>query len=58
MPEYLLDYRKYITRVGAEGDWNDVPVPSHREPVAFDEPVLGIIGIWRQGSGATLSSIR
>src|SRR5206468_3190425 len=27
--------------------------PSHREPVHFDEPLLGIIGMWRQGSGAS-----
>ena len=25
---------------------------SHRKPVPFDEPALGIIGMWRQGGGA------
>jgi hypothetical protein len=44
--------RQHITKVGAERGWDDVPVPSHRSPVPFDEPVLGIIGMWRQGGGA------
>ena len=44
--------RRHITRVGAERGWEAVPVPSHREPVPFDEPMLGIIGMWRQGGGA------
>jgi hypothetical protein len=44
--------RKHITRVGAETGWDKVAVPSHRQPVPFDEPVLGIIGMWRQGGGA------
>ncbi len=44
--------RVHITRVGAEGGWDQVPVPSHRSPAPFDEPVLGIIGMWRQGGGA------
>jgi len=44
--------RQFITKVGAEKGWEAVPVPSHRAPVPFDEPVLGMIGIWRQGSGA------
>ena len=44
--------RQSITRVGAEDGWKTVAVPSHQEPAPFDEPVLGIIGIWRQGSGA------
>lgn len=48
----LSPVRKHVTRVGAEPGWEAVPVPSHREPVAFDEPVLGIIGMWRQGGGA------
>jgi hypothetical protein len=50
--EELRPIRKHITKVGAEYPWEDVPVPSHREPVPFDEPVLGIIGMWRQGGGA------
>ena len=44
--------REWITKVGAEDGWKDVAVPSHRTPVPFDEPTLGMIGIWRQGSGA------
>lgn len=49
----LSPIREYITNVGAEDGWKDVPVPSHRESVAFDEPLLGIIGMWRQGGGAS-----
>ncbi len=44
--------RRYITKVGAEAGWEAVPVPSHRKPAPFDEPALGIIGMWRQGAGA------
>jgi hypothetical protein len=43
--------RRIITKIGAEEGWKDLPIPSHREPVPFDEPVLGIIGMWRQGGG-------
>jgi hypothetical protein len=49
----LSAIRRYISKVGAEDGWRDVPVQSHRELVAFDEPVLGIIGMWRQGGGAS-----
>ena len=41
-----------ITHVGAEKDYPISPLPSIKEPIPFDEPVLGIIGMWRQGSGA------
>jgi hypothetical protein len=44
--------RKHISKVGVEDSWLEVAVPSHRKPVPFDEPVLGIIGMWRQGGGA------
>jgi hypothetical protein len=45
-------YRKRITFVGGEGDWaKDVP-SSQPDPVAFDEPTLGIVGMWRLGGGA------
>ncbi|MDX2035160.1 MAG: hypothetical protein SFX72_00815 [Isosphaeraceae bacterium] len=44
--------RSRITRVGAEEGWSRVDVPSHRRSVAFDEPMLGILGMWRQGGGA------
>jgi hypothetical protein len=44
---------EYIQHVGAEGDWpNLFLVLSHRRPVPFDEPTLGIIGMWREGGGA------
>jgi tetratricopeptide (TPR) repeat protein len=45
-------YRDFISRVGAEGKWQNAVKSSHHERVAFDEPTLGIIGIWRLGSGA------
>jgi hypothetical protein len=49
----LQGVRKSITKIGAESkDWSEVSVPSHRKPVPFDEPLLGIIGMWRQGGGA------
>ena len=48
----LSKIRDYVTKVGSEGDWKSVPVPSHREPVPFDEPTLGIVGMWRLGGGA------
>ena len=48
----LSPIRRHITKVGAEAGWEAVPVPSHRAPVPFDEPMLGIIGMWRQGGGA------
>ncbi|WP_337176045.1 hypothetical protein [Paludisphaera sp.] len=44
--------RAWITKVGAEEGWEGVDVPSHRARVPFDEPALGIIGMWRQGGGA------
>lgn len=47
----LSPIRRYITKVGAEDGW-EAPARAHREPVPFDEPVLGIIGMWRQGGGA------
>lgn len=51
--EGFAPLRGHITRIGAEHGWADeVPVPSHQEPVPFDEPMLGIIGMWRQGGGA------
>jgi hypothetical protein len=49
----LSPIRRHVTKVGAERGWEEVAVPSHRTPVPFDEPVLGIIGMWRQGGGAS-----
>jgi hypothetical protein len=42
----------YITRVGAEAGWKEAVPSSHAKPVPFDEPALGIIGMWRLGGGA------
>lgn len=47
----LLQFRNFITRIGAEGNWPTINVPSHREPVPFDEPALGIVSMWRQTAG-------
>src|SRR5262249_22493562 len=44
--------RTWITTVGAESEWDSVPVPAHRQSVPFDEPALGIVGMWRQGARA------
>jgi hypothetical protein len=44
--------RACIERVGADTAWPVESIPSHRVPIQFDEPVLGIIGMWRQGGGA------
>jgi hypothetical protein len=40
---------EYITRVGAEAGWKEAVPSSHNKPVPFDEPALGIIGMWRPG---------
>ena len=48
----LIGYRAYITLAGAEGNWNQAITTSNRKPVPFDEPTLGIIGMWRLGGGA------
>lgn len=46
------DLRECITVVGAEEGWCEAVRTSHTKPVPFDEPVLGIIGMWRLGGGA------
>jgi hypothetical protein len=38
--------------VGVEGSWNEDAYTSLNEPPPFDEPALGIIGMWRLGGGA------
>lgn len=40
--------RESITRIGAEDGWAEEAKLSVKERVPFDEPVLGIVGIWRQ----------
>ncbi|MGV3533918.1 MAG: hypothetical protein ACO1QR_16230 [Chthoniobacteraceae bacterium] len=44
--------RDPIARVGAEGAWTTDVSTSLQEPPPFDEPVLGIVGMWRLGGGA------
>jgi hypothetical protein len=44
--------RHLIAHVGAEGSWTKEVDTSHKESVSFDEPCLGIIGMWRLGGGA------
>jgi hypothetical protein len=44
--------REEITRVGAEEGWTVAVPAANREPVAFDEPVLAILSMWRS-AGAT-----
>jgi tetratricopeptide (TPR) repeat protein len=43
---------EWITLVGAEGQWSSDVNSVHNEPVPFDEPVLGMIGMWMLGGGA------
>jgi hypothetical protein len=50
LKEYIRD--QYVTKIGAEEDWPKTDITSHQKSVAFDEPLLGIIGMWRQGGGA------
>jgi hypothetical protein len=42
----------FITKVGAEEGWNEAVHFGPQKPVPFDEPTLGIIGMWRLGGGA------
>jgi hypothetical protein len=49
-PTALRD--RCITAVGASAGWDKAVPSSHRKPVPFDEPALGIIGMWRLGGGA------
>jgi hypothetical protein len=46
------DFRQHMTKVGAEQGWKEAVKSKHQEPVPFDEPTLGIIGMWRLGGGA------
>jgi hypothetical protein len=51
--EQANSFRRYhITEVGAEEGWSKAVKNSQPEPVPFDEPTLGIIGMWRLGGGA------
>jgi hypothetical protein len=48
-PDHL---RVSITKVGAEPGWRSAVHSSIQEPVPFDEPTLGMVGMWRLGGGA------
>ena len=43
--EELLPLRKSIRRIGADAGWETLPMLSHREPVPFDEAMLGLVGL-------------
>jgi hypothetical protein len=49
---FRCELREMIATVGAEEGWCEAVRTSHTKPVPFDEPVLGIIGMWRLGGGA------
>jgi hypothetical protein len=42
------EYRRLIAPVGVENEWPGWLIPSNNKPVPFDEPVLGIVGMWRE----------
>jgi hypothetical protein len=50
--ELPLALRGFITTVGAAGGWSAAVKTSHTAPAPFDEPALGIVGMWRMGAGA------
>ncbi len=50
--ENMERFRYSVTRVGADEGWKDAVATAHPKPVPFDEPTLGIIGMWRMGAGA------
>lgn len=45
----LNQARENITEIGAEKGWS---LKSLKKSAPFDEPALGIVGMWRQGLGA------
>jgi hypothetical protein len=44
--------RQLIAEVGAETRWREDTHTADLDRVPFDEPVLGIVGMWRYGGGA------
>ncbi|MBA4187447.1 MAG: hypothetical protein C0467_05450 [Planctomycetaceae bacterium] len=44
--------RQGIKHIGADEGWNNAVDSGHKSQVPFDEPTLGIIGMWRLGGGA------
>jgi hypothetical protein len=53
MQHHAEHLRDYSTKVGAGAGWKEAVPSSHGKPVPFDEPTLGIIGMWRLGGGAS-----
>ncbi len=49
--EALHPVRESITRIGAEEGTVGDAVPFSEKAVPFDEPMLGLVGLWRQGGG-------
>lgn len=49
-PARLQEFRQFITTLTPGAEWG-VLNTSHKGPVPFDEPTLGIIGMWRLGGG-------
>lgn len=47
-----LTIRRRIPRVGADPAWVAIVAGSRRCDAAFDQPVLGILGMWTLGGGA------
>lgn len=52
LPEIDTSLRTHISLVGAEGGWAEEVKTAQRNRVPFDEPALGIVGMWRMGAGA------
>jgi hypothetical protein len=50
--EEASQLREHVARLGVNPGWVLAVRPSLSEPVPFDEPALGIIGMWRLGGGA------
>jgi hypothetical protein len=53
MPEESrTSIRQFIQTVGAEKGWKEAVPTAPQERAPFDEPALGIVGMWRYGAGA------
>jgi hypothetical protein len=50
-PEERARIREWIPRAGIEPKWAEIVQPAYREAMPFDEPVLGLIGMWTLGGG-------
>jgi hypothetical protein len=42
----------WVRKIGADNGWKELSIPWHKEPAPFDEPTLGILGMWTMGGGA------